>query len=548
MASTDLEDRSRTVRAPDQLLDVVVVGAGFAGLYAIVRLRRSGFSVQAFEAGGDVGGTWYWNRYPGCRCDVESVDYSYSFSEELQQEWTWRERYASQPDILRYLNHVADRFDLRRSIAFDTSVTRLIWNDAECVWQVETDRAGKVRARFVLLATGALSATLLPDIPGRDAFAGLSLHTSRWPHAGVDFRDKRVGVIGTGSSGIQAIPQIARDAHRLVVFQRTPNFSIPVSNPQLRPEDSREVKATYAERRRISRVSRTGYPEPVDVVGTFDVSEDERQRAYEKAWTAGGVLFNRVFNDQLIDERANELAAEFVRNKIRSIVRDPVTATKLTPTDHPIGSKRICTDSGYYATFNRANVELVDIREDPIQEIDRDGLRTRFGYYQLDILVFATGFDAISGAIQRIDIIGTRRQQLRDAWASGAASYLGVGVAGFPNLFTVNGPGSPSVLVNMVLGAEQQVDWISDCLDHVVAKGARRIEVEPEAQATWFQRVQDAAEKTLLIRSNSWQRGANVAGKPNVFMPFIGGLGLYTSICDEVAGENYRGFRVDPRS
>jgi cation diffusion facilitator CzcD-associated flavoprotein CzcO len=450
------------VTGPRDDVDAVVVGAGFAGLYAHHRLRQIGLTLQGFEAAADVGGTWWWNRYPGARCDVESMDYCYSFSPELEQEWTWSERYATQPEILRYVNHVAERFDLRRDIKFETRVTAATWDDAAQRWHVATDGGDEVSAPFLVMAVGCLSAAKEPELDGIAAFRGPIFHTGRWPHEGVDFTGLRVGVIGTGSSGIQSIPMIARQAAHLTVFQRTPNFTMPAKNAPLDPESIMARKARAQEIRQAMRESRAGVIVPVPEHAALSVDAEAREARFEAAWDTG-TLYGMVaaFNDLLIDRDANETAAEFVRGRIRDVVDDPEVAERLSPRNHPFGTKRPCLDTDYYATYNRNNVTLVDVRETPIVAITSNGIRTEADDYDLDAIVFATGFDAMTGPLLGPDITGTGGMSLRDKWAAGPRTYLGIATAGFPNLFTVTGPGSPSVLINMLVAIEQHVDWVA---------------------------------------------------------------------------------------
>ena len=524
--------------------DAVVVGAGFAGLYALHRLRGLAFSVRVFEAGDGVGGTWYWNRYPGARCDVESMDYSYSFSDELQQEWRWTERYASQPEILTYINHVADRFDLRRDIQLSTRVMSAVFDETTSRWTIETGRGDRVSARFCIMATGCLSDAQVPEIAGRETFAGRWYHTGRWPHEGVDLSGQRVAVIGTGSSAIQSIPIIATQAAHLVVFQRTPNYSVPAHNGPLDPEYERHVKANYADFRRQARESRIGFVVERSEDSALAVGADEREREYEKRWTRGGLGFSATYVDLLTNQAANDTAAAFFRDKIRGIVRDPAIAAALTPRDYPLGTKRLCVDTGYYTTFNRDNVTLVDLRKTPIEAITPKGVRTSEREYAVDSLVFATGFDAMTGALLKIDIRGRGGRTLTDAWAAGPRTYLGLAIAGFPNLFTVTGPGSPSVLSNMIVSIEQHVDWIADCLAHLRARGQTGIEATADAQEAWVAHVNEVGDLTLYPRATSWYMGANVPGKPRVFMPYIGGVGVYREKCDAVAAAGYAGFTL----
>jgi cyclohexanone monooxygenase len=524
-----------------QQYDAVVVGAGFAGLYMLHRLRGLGLSVRVFEAGGGVGGTWYWNRYPGARCDVQSMEYSYQFDEDLQQEWKWSERYAGQPEILRYLEHVADRFDLRRDIQLETWVESAHFDEEGCRWVMGTDR-GEVPARFVVFATGCLSSANTPDFPGRDTFRGPTYHTGRWPHEGVDFTGLRVGVIGTGSSGIQSIPIIARQASRLFVFQRTPNYSVPAYNQPLDPEFRNRLKARYAEFRERASQMPFGLDTSPNETSALEVSPDERRREYEARWAHGGLPFMSAFGDLLTSQEANDTAAEFLREKIRGLVDDPEVAERLSPRT-VVACKRLCVDTDYYATFNRDNVTLVDVSEAPIEAITPGGLRTAGREYALDAIVFATGFDAMTGALLRIDIRGRGGRSLRDKWAAGPRTYLGLATAGFPNLFTITGPGSPSVLSNMVPSIEQHVEWISDCIGYLRAHGVDRIEPSVEAEDAWVAHVNEVAGETLFPGCNSWYLGANVPGKPRVFMPYLG-FPPYVEKCNEVAARGYEGFAL----
>jgi cyclohexanone monooxygenase len=524
--------------------DAVVVGAGFAGVYMLHRLRGLGLSVRVYEAGDGVGGTWYWNRYPGARCDVESLDYSYSFSDKLQQEWRWSERYASQPEILRYINHVVDRFDLRRDIQLSTRVISAVFEETSRRWTIVTDRGDVVSAQFCIMATGCLSAAQVPAIPGLETFAGTWYHTGNWPHEGVDFTGRRVGVIGTGSSAIQSIPIIAGQAAHVFVFQRTPNFSVPARNAPMDPAYEQRVKTGYAEFRRRARESRVGFVVEGNEDSALAVSPEAREREYEKRWSRGGLGFMLAYPDLLVSRDANDTAAEFFRAKIRSIVRDPEIAEALVPRRYPVGTKRLCVDTNYYATFNRDNVTLVDIRTAPIEAITPDGLRTRERAYALDSLVFATGFDAMTGALLRVDIRGREGQSLRDKWQAGPRTYLGLAIAGFPNLFTITGPGSPSVISNMIVSIEQHVDWIADCIAHLRAHARDAIEATVEAEEAWVTHVNEVGHMTLYPLADSWYMGANVPGKPRIFMPYIGGVGVYRQKCDDVAAKGYEGFAV----
>jgi cyclohexanone monooxygenase len=527
--------------------DAIIVGAGVGGLYAIHRLRKLGLKVRAFEAGGGVGGTWYWNRYPGCRCDVESLEYSYSFSDELQQEWHWPERYGTQPEILRYINHVADRFDLRGDIEFGTRVIEAVFDSKTSSWTVRTDKGHIAVARYCIMATGNLSTPRKPNIPGLASFTGKWYHTGVWPHEGVDFTGLRVGVIGTGSSGVQSIPIIAKQASHLYVFQRTANFSLPARNAPMQPDKERAHKAEYPARRRAAYGTPfgiAGHPPPVKAA--LEVTEKERQRAYEAKWAEGGsISFLYSYTDLLVSQQSNDTASEFVRGKIRATVKDPKTAELLCPNDHPIGTKRLILDTDYYETYNRNNVTLVDIRSKPIQEITPTGLRTDAGEYVLDAIVFATGFDAMTGALKEIDIHTDAGLSIQAKWESGPRTYLGIMIGGFPNLFMITGPQSPGVKSQMILACEQHVDWIADCIQHMRDHDLTRIEAEQEAEDSWVQHNNEVAARTLYPLANSWYVGANIPGKTRVFMPYVGGVTAYKRKCDDVAANGYQGFRLE---
>jgi len=527
---------------PFVTIDAVVVGAGFAGLYALHKLRSQGLEVRVFEAAPDVGGTWYFNRYPGARCDVESVDYCYSFSDELQQEWNWTEKYATQPEILAYLNWVADKLDLRRDVTVNARVTSAVLDEETLHWTVTTNTGETVTARFCLMATGPLSAAITPKFNGLETFAGEVFHTAEWPHTDVDFTGKRVAVIGTGSSGIQSIPIIAEQARHLYVFQRTPNYSVPAGNEPLTADDMAHIKATYDERRRLSWRSGGGSPHIAHPKKTMDVAPEERRQAFEKRWQLGGVLFSKTFPDQMVDPAANDEARKFYEQKVRALIYDPDVADLLIPDDHPIGTKRICTDTHYFETFNRPNVELISVRKTPIESIDATGISTTDAHYDLDMIVLATGFDAMTGALSKIGIVGRGGQTLRDDWRHGPRTYLGLGVDGFPNLFVVSGPGAPAVLANMVLHAEAHVNWIADCISHLDEHGYVGIEAGVDAVDLWIAECAARAEATLFPKADSWYMGANVPGKPRVFMLFVSGFAVYNDICAEVAEAGYTGF------
>lgn len=523
-------------------VDVVVVGAGFAGLYALHRLRGQGLSVRVVEAAPELGGTWYYNRYPGARCDVESVDYCYSFSDELQQEWSWTEKYATQSEILAYLNWVADKLDLRRDITFGTRVVSAAFDETALRWVVTTDGDDVLSARFCLMATGPLSAALTPNFPGLDSFAGEIYHTAAWPQHPVDFAEKRVAVIGTGSSGIQSIPVIAEDAKHLFVFQRTPNYSVPAGNRPLSERELENIKANYAERRRLSWRSGGGSPHVPAPKPTMECTPGERRAAFEKRWQLGGVLFSKTFPDQMTDLAANDEARKFYEEKVRAVIDDPALADLLIPNDHPIGTKRICTDSNYFSTFNKPNVSLISVRDTPIESVDPTGIRVAGAHYDVDMIVLATGFDALTGALAKIDIIGRGGRRLRDDWAQGPRTYLGLGVDGFPNLFLISGPGAPAVLANMVLHAEAQVNWIAAAIAYLDRHGLAAIEATCDAVDRWGAECARLAEATLFTKAESWYMGANVPGKARGFMLFVGGFATYNDICDEVAGAGYAGF------
>ena len=528
--------------AGDQVLDALVVGAGFAGLYALHKLRAQGLSVRVIEAAPELGGTWYYNRYPGARCDVESVDYCYSFSDELQQEWDWTEKYATQAEILRYLNWVADRLDLRRDITFNTRAVSAVLDESTLRWTVTTDGGEVLTARFCLMATGPLSAAMTPNFRGLDTFAGEVYHTANWPYHNVDFTGKQVAVIGTGSSGIQSIPIIAEQAARLYVFQRTPNYSIPAGNKPLSAEELAGIKAGYAERRRLSWRSGGGSPHITAPKPTMEYTPEERRAAFEKRWQLGGVLYSKTFPDQMTDLAANDEARKFYEEKVRAVIDDPAIADLLIPTDHPIGTKRICTDSNYFQTFNKPNVSLISVRATPIESVDAAGINTTDAHYDLDMIVFATGFDALTGALANIDIAGRGGARLRDDWERGPRTYLGLGVDGFPNLFLISGPGAPAVLANMVLHAEAHVNWIADAIAYLDDHGYAAMEPTRDAVDGWVAELARRADASLFTKANSWYLGANVPGKPRVFMLFIGGFAVYNDICAEAADAGYKGF------
>lgn len=534
--------------------DAVVVGAGFAGLYMLQRLRELGLASVGVEAADDVGGTWYWNRYPGARCDVESLAYSFTFSDEIAQGWNWSERYAAQPEILAYIKYVADKLDLRRDILFGRTVSAATWDDKSGRWLVELDNGVQIDAQYCIMATGCLSRGRVPDIPGLDSFEGEWHHTGTWPKEPVDLAGKSVAVIGTGSTGIQLIPAIAEEVGHLTVFQRTPSFSVPARN---RPMDPDFEQRYLRERDDFVRSLKAGeifgggdLELPAEerqpaAAKAFDVSEEERTEAYWKQWNQGGSKFMHCFPDQMLDQESNDAASDFVRARIAETVDDPEIAEVLMPRGYPIGSKRVCLDTDYYQTYNRENVDLVNALKEPITAIEPNGIRTTDGFYPLDVILFATGFDAMTGALTCINMKGRNGIELKDHWAGGPATNLGIAVSGFPNMFLVTGPGSPSVLSNVVLSIEQHIEWIADCLAYMQEHGYSRVETEAEAEREWVQHVNDLADATLFPVANSWYVGANVPGKPRVFMAYVGGVPAFRQACDEVVEAGYRGFRME---
>ena len=528
-------------------IDAVIVGAGFSGLYLLHRLRGLGFSARLFERGDGVGGTWYWNRYPGARCDVESMEYSYSFDEALQQEWHWPEKYSAQPDILAYINHVADRFDLRKDITFETTVTAAHFDEGAHRWTVETDTGERVSTRFLIMATGCISTAQIPNIEGVADYKGRTFHTGAWPHEKIDFTGERVAVIGTGSSGIQVIPMVAKEAAHLTVFQRTPNYSIPSRNCPMTEEYERSWKDGYAEKRNVMRYSPQGNTRARGDRSALSVEEKERQAVYDRYWAFGGSGFVAAFNDLLTSQEANDTAAAFVREQIRKIVKDPATAELLGPKTYPLGTKRLCVDSGYFETFNRDNVALVDISQTPIERFTPDGLVVNGKHYSFDSVVFATGFDAMTGTLLRVDIRGRGGRSLKDKWYAGPRTYLGLMTEAFPNMFMITGPGSPSVKSNMIVSIEQHVDFVADSLTYMRDHGYDLVEPERQAEDDWVDHVQDTANKTLFPKANSWYMGANIPGKPRIFTPYVGGVGFYRRTCEQIVADGYKGFHFEKK-
>jgi cation diffusion facilitator CzcD-associated flavoprotein CzcO len=535
-------DRSHsTVRE----VDVAVVGAGFAGLYLLHRCHELGLSVVAFDVADDVGGTWYWNRYPGARCDVPTTDYSFSFDPNIDREWTWTEKYATQPEILQYLQFIASRYDLRRDIEFSTRVEAAHWDEEGQRWRVATDHDEEVVCRFFVMASGCLSMPKAPEIEGADDFDGEVYFTSTWPHAGVDFTGKQVAVIGTGSSAIQSIPIIAAQASHTTVFQRTPNFSVPAHNGAPPADRLAALASDRNAYRESARWSRGGVPMPPnDVTGVTATAEVTRAR-FESAWEKGELFeILGVLADQSTNLASNAIVANMIREKIREKVDDAATADALCPQDYPFGTKRPCLDSNYYETFNRDNVTLVDLRKEPIERITEQGLETSKQSLPFDAIVYATGFDAMTGAIVAVDIEGRDGVTLKDTWSAGPSTYLGLTTVGFPNFFMITGPGSPSVLSNMVVSIEQHVDWIVDCIAFLDRHQFTEIEPTPLAQEGWDQHVADCGAITLLPGTDSWYMGANVPGKPRVMLPYIAGVDRYRAVCNEVVESEYLGFRL----
>ncbi|MFI1463977.1 flavin-containing monooxygenase [Nocardia carnea] len=527
-------------------IDAVVVGAGFAGLHMLHKLRGLGLSVQVYEAGDGLGGTWYWNRYPGARVDVKSMYYNYSFDPELEQEWEWTEKLPPQPELLRYINHVADRFDLRKDVQLRTRVTDAVYDESAARWRVTTDRGEVVSARFAIMATGCLSVPKMVEIPGIEKFRGRSFHTGNWPEQDVDFTGRRVAVIGTGSSGVQVIPLVAEAAEQLTVFQRTANYVLPAGNHALDPEFQRDIKSRYREVRKANRESSFGIARPEATKGALEVSEEERNAFYRAVWEDKDselVSMLTGFTDTLADEASNETAAQFIRDRIAEIVTDPATTELLQPTGL-FGVKRPVLGTNYYETFNRPNVRLVDVRATPLTEVTESGLGTTRESFEFDDIIYATGYDAMTGALNAIDIRGRGGVSLREKWADGPVTYLGLTVSGFPNLFTVTGPGSPSVLSNMMVSIEQHVDWIADAIETMRSKGVTAMEARTGAEQEWTRHVDEAGNMTLYPKVDSWYVGSNVPGKPRVMYAYIGGVGAYREKCEQVAADDYDGFTL----
>jgi cyclohexanone monooxygenase len=545
---SSMNDSRETGGGSVSQVDAVIVGAGFSGLYMLHRLRdRLGLSVRVIEAGNGVGGTWYWNRYPGARCDSDSYVYCYTFDKQLLQEWEWSERYPQQPEILRYLNHVADRFHLKPDIQFGTRVVGATFDERTNRWEVRTDKGGVVSANYLVTGVGSLSAANRPKIGGLESFTGKSYHTSEWPHGGVDFTGKRVGVVGTGATAVQAIPEIAQQAKHLTVFQRTPNYCVPARNGKVDPDLVKARKADYDGI--VTRIRHSFFGFELDFIpkSALEATPEEREREFEKRWDAGGFGFwLSNYQDMFFVKEANDLCADYLKRKIRATVKDPVVVDKLTPKNYPYGTKRQPLDTNYYETFNKENVLLVDVTESPIQEITPRGIRAGGQEYELDIIVFATGFDALTAPLTKLGIRGRNGQSLAQKWENGPRTYLGLTIAGFPNLFTITGPHSPSVLSNMPVSIEQHVEWISDCIEHLRKNQLATIEATPQAEEEWTAHVEAIVNMTLMPQANSWYMGANVEGKRRGFLPYLdpAGVGGYRKRCDEIAAKGYEGFAL----
>lgn len=528
-----------------QWRDVIVIGAGFAGLYALYQFRERGYITQVIEAGSDIGGTWFWNRYPGARCDIESLQYSYSFSEEIQQEWHWSELYGTQPEILSYIHFVAERLHLRSGIMLNTRVSSLTFNESENTWAVQCESGELLFSRHCIMATGCLSAPLEPDIPGLERFGGEIYRTTNWPTESVDFAGKSVGLIGTGATGVQLAPVVAEQCEQLTVFQRTPNYSIPAHNRTMDAKHEQTWKAHYAQNRTDAARTRNNAIMHHGKEPGENMPLTKLRDIFEKRWQMGGLNFLYGVTDLVTNKRVNGAAAQFVCDKIAERVNDPVTARKLMPKGQILGAKRLCADTRYYETFNRSNVSLVDLSEEALQTVTESGLKTSDNDYQLDTLILATGFDAMTGALNRIDITGAGGKTLRQHWAEGARTLLGLTVADMPNLFLITGPGSPSVLSNMVTSIEQNVDWACDCIDYLYQHDYQRITATPNAEQRWVDHVREVADRTLLPTQQTWYVGANVPGKAQIYLPYIGGVTQYLKHCRRIADNDYEGFRLN---
>ena len=526
-------------------LDVVVVGAGFGGMYAVYKFRQMGLSLVGIEAGGDVGGVWYWNRYPGARCDLMSVDYSFGFSSEIEQEWTWSEQFAGQEEILRYANFVADRLELRKDIRFNTRVTSAVWDEARQIWKVKTDKGETFEAKYCVMATGPLSVPKDPEIAGLNRFKGELYRAAKWPHTPVSFAGKRVGVIGTGSTGIQVVTEVGKTAGELFVFQRTPSFTLPMRNHTLEPDYVAEIKRNYSGIREAARNNNVGGARPQGTRPFFSLPPSQRNQLMEQAWLNGGHTFLGLFSDLLTNPAANEQVADFVRAKIGEVVKDAKTAEALKPRGYPIFARRPCLDTYYYETYNKPNVHLVNLFEDPIVEITEKGVKTQSGEVELDMLILATGYDGLTGALLAFDVVGRQGRKVNDKWKDGAKSYLGLMMEGFPNLFMTTGPNGPAALANIITISEHDVDWIGDVITHMASKGLASIEPTRAAEDGWMELVYTLAGKTLVSKAKTWYVGANVAGKPQGLSLFTGGFAKYREYCALETRGGYKGFRFE---
>ena len=525
-------------------LDVIIVGAGFSGLYMLYKMRKMNLKALIIERASDAGGTWFWNRYPGARCDIESIEYSYSFSDELQQEWNWSNRYSDQSEILDYVNYVVKKFNLKENIVFNTSVKSATFDENLKNWIVETD-SKSYSSKFCVMATGTLSSIKQPNFDGLENFKGDWYVTGEWPHEKLDFTSKKVAIIGTGSSAVQSIPVIAEEAKNLTVFQRSPNYTIPANNRPLTEKELSNAKSSYDQIREKAKYTRAGIGyNQFEERKLLDLSSEEIQKELNNRWKIGGQeIFTAGFTDVGVNVEANKIVADFVKSKIKEIVKDPNVAELLSPED-AIGCKRLCADTNYFETYNRENVELIDLNSNPINSITENGILTKNKEFKFDTIIFATGFDAMTGALQAIDITGKNGKKLKQVWKDGPKSFLGLLINGFPNLFTVTGPGSPSVLTNMMVAIEQHVEWISNCINFLSKSNLNEVEADELFQIEWMDHIEEVAKNTLRYTCNSWYVGANVPGKKRVFMPYAGGFGKYREKCDEIAENNYSILRI----
>jgi cation diffusion facilitator CzcD-associated flavoprotein CzcO len=539
--------KSNALVSDAALLDVVIVGGGFGGMYATYKFREMGLKIQSFEAGSDLGGVWYWNRYPGARVDLPSIDYCFAFSSEVEQEWTWSEEFADQPELLRYIDFVAKRLDLRKHFQFNTRIEAARWDEANQIWTVTTNKGQTLRARYCVMATGPLSVPKVPDIPGYDRFKGESYLSGKWPHTPVSYAGKRVGVIGTGSTGIQIVQEVGPKAGELFVFQRTPSFTMPMRNKKLSADYVAEVKRNYPGLRAAARASNVGGLRPPSTRAFFSVPPETRRQLLEDAWNLGGLCILGTFSDLLTNAEANEHVAEFLRGKIDDVVKDPVTAEKLKPRGYPVFARRPCLDTSYYETYNLPTVHLMDCLEDPIQEITEKGVRLASGEVELDMIIFATGYDGMTGALTAFDVVGRDGVTIKDKWKEGSKSLLGIGLAGFPNFFMTVGPNGPSALANIIHINENDVDWIARAITYMDENGLSDMEPTAEAEDRWMDLVRDAAGRSLVSKAKTWYVGANIAGKPQGLTIFTGGFAKYVEHCNAAERDNYAAFAFQPR-